>query len=179
MGKKESSIMKKLYKECKFLYDLNGMDDMDDNWMLDKEENNNNINNINHSKKSRKAGRKSIYLEIEEDNLSLFEGSDDYIRNIITNYITDFLADISLAQYIIKKENNNDETKLSKLKDLLNEYNCNFIFNWITKTNNFLFWIYGDFLRCSKKVKKFKNFTKTVIFMKVNLLSENQIIKEN
>ena len=89
MGKKETSIMKKLYKECKFLYDLNGMDDMDDNWMLDKEENNNNINNINHNntkikipKKSRKAGRKSIYLEIE-DNLSLFEGSDDYIEILL------------------------------------------------------------------------------------------------
>ena len=37
MGKKESNIMNKLYKECKFLNDLNIADNMDDNWMLDKE----------------------------------------------------------------------------------------------------------------------------------------------
>ena len=39
MGKKENAIMNKLYKECKSLFEDNNTDDMDDNWMLDKEEN--------------------------------------------------------------------------------------------------------------------------------------------
>jgi hypothetical protein len=164
MGKKESNIMNKLYKECKFLNDININDNMDDNWMLDKEESNNmNIMASKVPKKGKKAARKSIYLETEEENLSLFEGSDDYIRNIIKNYITDFLSDISLAKYIIKSKHFNDDEILSKLKDILNEYNCNFISNWITKTNNFLFWNYehaSDLWKYSTHLKKGKKVKK-------------------
>ena len=161
MGKKENAIMNKLYKECKSLFEDNNTDDMDDNWMLDKEEN----KKVKNPKKVKKIKieRKSIYLQNENENLSLFEGSDDYIRNIFKNYITDFLSDIKLSQYITKTDNLNNETKLIKIKDVLNEYNCNFIFNWITKTKNFLFWNYecsSDLWKFSPHLKKCKNVKK-------------------
>ena len=161
MGKKENAIMNKLYKECKSLFEDNNTDDMDDNWMLDKEENKKEKNPK--KVKKIKIERKSIYLQNENENLSLFEGSDDYIRNIFIKYITDFLSDIKLSQYITKTDNLNNETKLIKIKDVLNEYNCNFIFNWITKTKNFLFWNYecsSDLWKFSPHLKKCKNVKK-------------------
>ena len=161
MGKKENAIMNKLYKECKSLFEDNNTDDMDDNWMLDKEENKKEKNPK--KVKKIKIERKSIYLQNENENLSLFEGSDDYIRNIFIKYITDFLSDIKLSQYITKTDNLNNEIKLTKIKDVLNEYNCNFIFNWITKTKNFLFWNYecsSDLWKFSPHLKKCKNVKK-------------------
>ena len=44
MGKRENLIMKKLKKECKSLFDMDNSEDMDDNWMLDKDEINFNFN---------------------------------------------------------------------------------------------------------------------------------------
>ena len=161
LGKKESKIMNKLYKECKSLFNEDNTDDMDDNWMLDKDENKKG-KHIK-KKKSKKIERKSIYLQNANENLSLFEGSDDYIRNIFIKYITHFLSDINLSQYITKSDNYNNDTKLSKLKDILDEYNCNFILNWITKTKNFLFWNYEhdpNLWRLSPHLKKCKNVTK-------------------
>ena len=161
MGKKENAIMNKLYKECKSLFKDNNTDDMDDNWMLDKEENKKD-KNLKKAKKT-KIGKKSIYLQNENENLSLFEGSDDYIRNIFKKYITDFLSDIKLSQYITKTVTLNNNAKLSKIKDVLNEYNCNFIYNWITKTKNFLFWNYecsSDLWKFSPHLKKCKNVKK-------------------
>jgi len=162
LGKKESFIMDKLKKECKSLFTDDNMEDMDDNWMLDKEENKNNKKNTKKSKKE-KVERKSVYLQNNNDNFSVFEGSDDYIRNLFIKYITHFLSDIQLSQHISKVDNIDNEKKLSKIKDVLNDYNCNFIYNWITKTQNFLFWNYehGDKLWClSPHLKKCKNVKK-------------------
>ena len=159
LGKKENMIMNKLYKECKSLFNDSNAEDMDDNWMLDKEENKKNTKN---TKKVKKNERKSVYLQ-NNDNFSLFEGSDDYIRNIFKKYITHFLADIHLSQHISKIETLDNEKKLSKLKDVLNDYNCNFILNWITKTKNFLFWNYEHdrkLWNLSPHLKKCKNITK-------------------
>ena len=159
LGKKENMIMNKLYKECKSLFNDSNAEDMDDNWMLDKEENKKNAKN---TKKFKKNERKSVYLQ-NSDNFSLFEGSDDYIRNIFKKYITHFLADIHLSQHISKIETLDNEKKLSKLKDVLNDYNCNFILNWITKTKNFLFWNYEHdkkLWNLSPHLKKCKNITK-------------------
>ena len=83
-----------------------------------------------------------IYLEQELENIFFFEGCDDYIRGIFLKYITIFLPDIKLTQHIISDSNLDNETKLSKIKDILNDYNCNFILKWITTTKNFLFWNY-------------------------------------
>jgi len=151
--------MNKLYKECKSLFNDSIAEDMDDNWMLDKEENKKNTKN---TKKVKKNERKFVYLQ-NSDNFSLFEGSDDYIRNIFKKYITHFLADIHLSQHISKIETLDNEKKLSKLKDVLNDYNCNFILNWITKTKNFLFWNYEHdkkLWNLSPHLKKCKNITK-------------------
>ena len=163
LGKKETMIMKKLEKECKSLFNDENTEDMDDNWMLDKEENMINKKNIKKGKKSEKSERKSVYLQTNNDNFSLFEGSDDYIRNLFIKYITHFLSDIQLSQHITQVDSLDDEKKLSKIKDVLNDYNCNFIYNWITKTQNFLFWNYehGEKLWClSPHLKKCKNVKK-------------------
>ena len=162
LGKKESFIMDKLKKECKSLFTDDNMEDMDDNWMLDKDESKINKRNVKKSKRE-KVERKSVYLQNNNDNFSVFEGSDDYIRNLFIKYITNFLSDIQLSQHISKVENLDNEKKLSKIKDVLNDYNCNFIYNWITKTQNFLFWNYehGDKLWClSPHLKKCKNVKK-------------------
>ena len=161
LSKKESKIMNKLYKECKSLFNEDNTDDMDDNWMLDKEENKKGKNLK--KKKSKKIEKKSIYLQNTNENFTLFEGSDDYIRNIFTKYITNFLSDIHLSQYITNSDNYDNETKISKIKDILDEYNCNFVLNWITKTKNFLFWNYerdANLWRLSPHLKKCKNVTK-------------------
>ena len=161
LGKKENLIMNKLYKECKSLFNDDNMEDMDDNWMLDKEESHK--KNIKKNKKIEKNERKSVYLQNNNDNYSLFEGSDDYIRNLFIKYITHFLSDIHLSQHITKVDNLDNEKKLGKIKDVLNDYNCNFVYNWITKTKNFLFWNYehDDKLWClSPHLKKCKNVKK-------------------
>ena len=166
LGKIESKIMNKIYTECKSLFQEDNTDNMDDNWMLDKQDTKKEIkfNNKNmKKKKSRKEGRKSVYLLDEKDNVSLFEGSDDYIRNIFTNYITQFLSDIHLSQFLTKADNYDNEAKIIKLKDILSEYNCKFILNWITKTKNFLFWNYEhdpNLWRLSYHLKKCKNVKK-------------------
>ena len=136
MGKKESLIMKKLKKECKSLFDMDNSDDMEDNWMLDKEESRQ--QKISKNKKE----KMKIYLEQNLENKFFFEGSDDYIRGIFLKYITNFLSDIQLTQHIISDSDLDDETKLSRIKDVLSDYNCNFILKWITTTKNFLFWNY-------------------------------------
>ena len=162
LGKKETKIMSKLHKECKSLFKNDNEDDLDDNWMLDKEDNKK-FKNSKKNKKSKKIERKSIYLQNANESLSLFEGSDDYIRKLFTRYITQFLSDIHLSQYLAKSENITDEIKLSKIKDVLNEYNCNFILNWITKTQNFLFWNYEhdpNLWKLSPHLKKCKNVKK-------------------
>jgi hypothetical protein len=138
MGKKENSILKKLKKECKSLFDMDNSDDINDNWMLYKEE-----NKLPTKGKSKKKKEKmKIYLEKNIEHISLFAGSDDYIRGIFLKYITNFLSDIQLTQQIISDTEFNNEAKLSKIKDVLNDYNCNFILKWITNTKNFLFWNY-------------------------------------
>ena len=163
LGKKETKIMCKLHKECKSLFTGDNEDDMDDNWMLDKEDNKKSKSNKKSKNKGKKIERKSIYLQNPNESISLFEGSDDYIRNIFTKYITQFLSDIQLSQYLSKSESLTNEVKLSKIKDVLNEYNCNFIFNWITKTKNFLFWNYEhdpNLWKLSPHLKKCKNVKK-------------------
>ena len=159
LSKKESELMNKLYSECKYLFKEN-IDELNDSWMLDKNENNTN------SKKSKKSTKKhiskSVYLQNNEYP-SMFTGSDDYIRNIFKNYITNFLADIDLAQHIVTAVGFTEEQKLSKVKSVLNEYNCEFIFNWITKSNSFLFWNFEhdkDLWKFSPHLKQCKNVTK-------------------
>ena len=153
-GKKENSLMNKLYKECKYLFEDNTEEDLNDTWMLDKEESTN--------KKKSKKKKKSIYLQ-DMAGFASFSGSDDYIRNMFKKYITNFLADIHLAQYITNSSGYTNEVKLSKIKDVLNDYNCEFIYNWITKTNNFIFWNYehdNNLWRYSPHLKKCKNAKK-------------------
>ena len=139
LGKKETSLIKKLHKECKNLFKDSYIDDLNDNWMLDKNESPIQINK-QPIKKSQTTRKRSIYLLNNKEVSLLFTGSDDYIRNIFKKFITNFLADIHLVQYIAGSTNSTEEAKLSKIKDVLNDYNCDFIYNWITKTNNFLFW---------------------------------------
>ena len=154
MGKKDNSLMKKLYKECKFLFEEETKEDLNDTWMIDKDQN----SGIKPKKKN-----KSIYLQDISEYASFFTGSDDYIRNIFKKYIINFLADIHLTQYIAKSSGFSEEVKLSKIKDVLNDYNCEFIYNWMTKTNNFLFWNYEhdkNLWRFSPHLKKCKNVKK-------------------
>ena len=97
------------------------------------------------------------------ENISSFEGSDDYIRGIFIKYITSFLSDISLAQHIINENEFDNETKLLKLKDVLGDYNCDFILKWITNTKNFLFWNFDhskDLWKLSPHLELCKNVTK-------------------
>ena len=161
MGKRENLIMKKLRKECKLLFDMDNSEDMDDNWMLDKDEINFNFNQ-KRNKSIKKKEKIKIYLENNE-NISSFEGSDDYIRGIFIKYITSFLSDISLAQHIINENEFDNETKLLKLKDVLGDYNCDFILKWITNTKNFLFWNFDhskDLWKLSPHLELCKNVTK-------------------
>ena len=163
LGKKETSIMKILYKDCKSLFKDSNGDYMDDNWMLDKEEHKKDTNKKFKKKVSKKLERKSIYLQNPNESLSMFEGSDDYFRKIFTKYITHFLSDIQLAQQITNSTDFNNEEKLSKIKDVLDEYNCNFIYNWITTTKNFLFWNYEhdkNLWKLSPHLKRSKNVVK-------------------
>jgi len=162
LGKKEKSLMEKLYHECKFLYEDNNEEDLNDNWMLDKIGKNEKIKNENKIIKPKRS-RKSIYLREANNISSLFTGSDDYIRNIFKKYITDFLSDISLVQFITQSKEHSDENKLEKINDILDDYNCEFIFNWITKTNNFLFWSFEhdkNLWKLSPHLKKCKNVKK-------------------
>ena len=162
LGKKETRIMNRLYKECKSLFKDSNADYMDDNWMLDKEEHKK-VNKNYKKKTSKKLERKSIYLQNPNESLSMFEGSDDYFRKIFTKYIKHFLSDIQLSQHITSSNNFNNETKLSKIKDVLDDYNCNFIYNWITTTKNFLFWNYEhdkNLWKLSPHLKKSKNVIK-------------------
>ena len=62
MGKRENLIMKKLKKECKSLFDMDNSEDMDDNWMLDKDEINFNFNQ-KRNKSIKKKEKIKIYLE--------------------------------------------------------------------------------------------------------------------
>ena len=161
MGKRENLIMKKLKKECKSLFDMDNSEDMDDNWMLDKDEINFNFNQ-KRNKSIKKKEKIKIYFENNE-NISSFEGSDDYIRGIFIKYITSFLSDISLAQHIINENEFDNETKLLKLKDVLGDYNCDFILKWITNTKNFLFWNFDhskDLWKLSPHLELCKNVTK-------------------
>ena len=152
LGKKENILMNKLNKECKFLFEDNIKEDLNDTWMLDKNENTN-------VKAKSKNKKKSIYFQ----DISEFSGSDDYIRNLFKKYIINFLSDIHLAQYISKTSGYTEENKLSKIKDVLGDYNCEFIYNWMTKTNNFLFWNYehaSNLWRFSTHLKKCRNVKK-------------------
>ena len=154
-GKKDESLMEKLKKEFKFVFEDENLDDLNDTWMLDKD------NNTKNKKKIKR--KKSIYLQDINKNSPFFEGSDDHIRKIFKKYITGFLADICLVQYITNNKNYSNDIKLSKIKDVLNDYNCEFIFNWITKTNNFLFWNHehdSNLWRLSPHLKKCKNAKK-------------------
>ena len=156
-GRKENVLMEKLKKECKYLFEDKDIDELNDSWMLDKDDNNKNTNNKINKRK------KSIYLQEINKNSSFFEGSDDYIRNIFKKYIIGFLADIHLVQYITNNKNYTNDIKLAKIKDVLNDYNCEFIFNWVTKTINFLFWNHehdSNLWRLSPHLKKCKNAKK-------------------
>ena len=78
-------------------------------------------------------------------------------------YITNFLSDIHLAKYIVKSTGYSEDVKISKIKDVLDDYNCEFIYNWITKTNNYIFWNYehdNNLWRYSPHLKKCKNAKK-------------------
>ena len=159
LGKKESILMNKLYTECKDLFEEN-IDELNDSWMLDKNEINTNSKKV--KKSTKKHNNKSVYLQNNEYS-SMFTGSDDYIRNIFKAYITNFLSDIDLAQHIAIAEGYTEEQKLSKIKSVLNEYNCEFIFNWITKSNSFLFWNFEhdkDLWKFSTHLKQCKKVTK-------------------
>ena len=159
MGKKENLLMKKLKKECKSLFDMDNSDDMDDNWMLDKDEAKNNKTKISKKKKE----KMKIYSEQNIESKFFFEGSDDYIRGIFLKYITNFLSDIQLTQHIISDPELDNESKLSKIKDVLGDYNCNFILKWITSTKNFLFWNYEhskDLWKLSTHLALCSNVTK-------------------
>ena len=162
LGKKETRIMNRLYKDCKSLFKDSNAEYMDDNWMLDKEEHKK--DNKKYKKKvSKKLERKSIYLQNPNESLSMFEGSDDYFRKIFTKYITHFLSDIQLSQHIANSNDFNNEEKLSKMKDVLDDYNCNFIYNWISTTKNFLFWNYEhdkNLWKLSPHLKRSKNVVK-------------------
>ena len=154
MGKKENSLMKKLYKECKFLFEEENKEDLNDTWILDKDQD----ANI-----KIKKNNKSIYLQDISQYVSFFKGSDDYIRNMFKKYIINLLADIHLTQYIAKSSDFSEEIKLTKINEVLNDYNCEFIYNWMTKTNNFLFWNYEhdkNLWRFSPHLKKCKNVKK-------------------
>ena len=94
--------------------------------MLDKEENK---ENKTKTKKLRKR-KKSIYLQ-DTAEFASFSGSDDYIRSMFKKYITNFLSDIHLAKYIVKSTGYSEDVKISKIKDVLDDYNCEFIYNWI------------------------------------------------
>ena len=162
MGKIENSIMKKLKKECKSLFDIDNSDNMDDNWMLDKDDVNFKMK-AEKSKNKKKKEKMKIYLENNIDKIASFAGSDDYIRKTFINYITNYLSDILLSQHIISSKEFDNETKLSKLKDVLDGYNCNFILKWIKETKNFLFWNYehnSELWKFSPHLQKCKNVTK-------------------
>ena len=157
-GKKDNSLMNILYKECKCLFEEDAGGDLNDSWMLDKEENK---ENKTKTKKLRKR-KKSIYLQ-DTAEFASFSGSDDYIRSMFKKYITNFLSDIHLAKYIVKSTGYSEDVKISKIKDVLDDYNCEFIYNWITKTNNYIFWNYehdNNLWRYSPHLKKCKNAKK-------------------
>ena len=153
LGKREKIIMEKIYQECKFLFE-DDIEDLNDNWMLDKYEKSKTFNP--------RRNKKSIYLR-DITKFASFKGSDDFIRNIFKKYITDFLSDIDLIINITQSKDYNEEHKLSKLNDILYDYNCEFIFNWITKTNNYLFWSFEHdkyLWTLSPHLKKCKNVKK-------------------
>ena len=154
LGKIEKKIMEKLYSECKFLFEDNDIEYLNDNWMLDKYEKSRTMNP--------RRNKKSIYLR-DITKYSSFKGSDDFIRNTFKKYITDFLSDIDLIKNITQSKDYTEEHKLSKLNDILCDYNCVFIFNWIAKTNNYLFWSFEhdkDLWKLSPHLKKCKNVKK-------------------
>ena len=159
-GNIERGIMEKIYNHCKSLFnDDQSNNTMDDNWMLDYEKDLSNFST--EYKKTKKKNSVKYNVQNEEFNLK-FEGSDDYIRNIFTKYFTNFLADMSLVEKFLNT-NDEKEKKFSNIKEILNDYNCDFIIKWITTTKNFKYWDYEhdeQLWRFSPHLKKCKNVIK-------------------
>ena len=159
LGVLENSILNKLKRHCKFLFSDVIDSNMDDNWMLDSEKD----NSMSFDSKLLNNQKNFVNNSVneEEENFEKYEGSDDYLRGIFTKFIKNFLADISLVKKIIKSKDAN-EKKLSDIKEVLDNYNCAFIFKWIS-TKNFLYWNYEhdpELWRLSPHLKKCKNAIK-------------------
>ena len=71
-----------------------------------------------------------------------FEGSDDYLRKIFIEYLTNFLCDIALITHISNELSLDNETKSTQIKKILSNHNSTFIHHWISTTTNFKFWRY-------------------------------------
>lgn len=126
------------YNKLKFDYIIN----LDENKMGFVEE-----KKINHSMYKISKIEKSIYKSIieqtkektklnnEEENYSNFEIAEDSIRKAMNQYIMTFLIDMSLLLYLSSQEDTNEKD----IKIILKNYNSEFIQEWIT-TKNYFIW---------------------------------------
>ena len=173
LGKKERDLIKLINKQFSInSKGLNNDNMISGDLVFEESETHNQINQLNKEQKGNKFFNKknSLYsqqqkskeindneLEENEINFEEFKGTDDFIRNIFKQFITDFLADIALVKYLVfaeeldinKKAKNEDniiihssEKKTHDLKQVLNGYNCSFILKWITTSKNFKYWNY-------------------------------------
>ena len=173
LGKKERDLIKLINKQFSInSKGLNNDNMVSGDLVFEESETHNQINQLNKEQKGNIFfGKKnSLYsqqqkskeindneLEENEINFEEFKGTDDFIRNIFKQFITDFLADIALVKYLVfaeeldinKKAKNEDnviihssEKKTHDLKQVLSGYNCSFILKWITTSKNFKYWNY-------------------------------------
>ena len=163
LGKKERDLMKIINKQCSsYMKGLNNDNMVSGDLVFEESEVQNQINqhsNINKKNSLYLQQQKSKEInedELEEDiNLGEFKGTDDFIRNIFKQFITEFLADIALVKYLVfaeeldinkntKNEDNimihSSEKKIHDLKKVLSGYNYSFILKWITTSKNFRYW---------------------------------------
>ena len=165
LGRKERELMKIINKECSNIKGLNNDNMISGDLVFEESENQNQIMHNKEQKENKVKKRNSLYSkqhgdkneeEFEEEfNIEEFQGSDDYIRNLFKQFITDFLADIALVKYLVfaeeievneKAANKDDimihssDKKLNDLKQVLSGYNYSFILKWITTSKNFRFW---------------------------------------
>ena len=71
----------------------------------------------------------------EEENYSNFEIAEDSIRKTMNQYIMTFLIDMSLLLYLSSQEDTNEKD----IKIIVKNYNSEFIQEWIT-TKNYFIW---------------------------------------
>ena len=185
MSKKERDVMKLIKKQCIINSGLNNDNVVSGNMVFEeteqkivhpevKKSNTFSFGNIvNSAPKSTSLYQRSSSAEVEEDdndendnNFEKFQGSDDHIRNIFKEYITNFLSDIALVKYIINSKNteeNDIENKLHNLKQVLSGYNYEFVLSWIASTKNFLYWNYEydkDLWKFSKHIEDVSDVSK-------------------